>query len=83
MGKRFGSEPRFTLAIHESDTTIGGGSRKRELRYWEAVWDVPAEYLHLTKHRQIIGSSRTSKADAIADAEARIDAFFQEHSLSS
>ena len=82
MGRRVDHEPRFVFTIHESGTTIGGGNRKRDLRYWEAVWDVPAEYLHLTKHRQITGSSKTSRAEAIADAESRVEAFLQEHGLS-
>ena len=81
MGRRIPDESRFVFTIQEHGTTIGGGNRKRDLRYWEAVWDVPADYLHLTKHRQIIGSSKVSKADAIADAEARVEAFLREHAL--
>lgn len=82
MSRRVQSEPRFVFAIHESGTTIGAGNRKRELRYWEATWDVPAEYSHLTKQRQIIGSSKSSRAEAIADAELRVETFLREHGLS-
>lgn len=81
MGRRMESEPRFALAIHESGTTIGAGKRRRDLCLWEAVWDIPAEYQPLTKERQIIGSSRSSKQDAIANAEALIDAFLSAHAL--
>ena len=79
MGRRFEPEARFPLAIHESGTTIGAGKRRRDLRYWEAVWDIPAEYHSRTKERQIIGSSKSSAADAISMAEALIDDFLREH----
>lgn len=82
MGRRFESEPRFALAIHESGTTIGAGKRRRDLHYWEAVWDIPAEYHQFTKTRQIIGSSKSSKLEAIANAEQLIDDFLREHVLS-
>ena len=81
MGKRYASEPEYALAIHESSTSIGAGNRRRELRYWEAVWNIPDEYHHLVKTRQIVGSSKSSKAEAIAQAEELITQFLQEHSL--
>ena len=82
MGRRFESEPRFALTIHESGTTIGAGKRRRDLRYWEAVWEIPVEYRELTKERQIIGASKASRADAIAQAEGLVDEFLREHPLS-
>lgn len=81
MGRRVDSEPSFVFVIHESGTIIGAGNRKRELRYWEAVWDVPLEHSHLTNHRQIIGASKSSRAEAIADAEVRVEAFLREHGI--
>ena len=71
--------PRFTFIIHEHGTTIGAGKRRRDLRAWECLWEVPSELVEVAKTRYIIGTSKSSQADAVQRTEALVEDFLRQH----
>ena len=55
--------------------TLGNGARKRDLVVWDCIWNVPAELIGASKTRQIIATSKVSRADAIQKANLLVEEF--------